>query len=50
MVYVPSETTIREITEILVENEFHTLPIVGDDTLVVIVTTTDLINYLLKQS
>ncbi|MEP1489812.1 MAG: CBS domain-containing protein [Algibacter sp.] len=49
LVYVTSDTTIREVAEILAQNEFHALPIVDDDVLVGIVTTTDLINYLLKQ-
>ena len=49
LVCVTSDTTIREVAEILAQNEFHALPIVDDDTLVGIVTTTDLINYLLKQ-
>lgn len=48
-VCVTSNTTIREVAEILAVNEFHALPIVDDDTLVGIVTTTDLINYLLQQ-
>jgi CBS domain-containing protein len=49
LVCVTSDTTIREVAEILAQNEFHALPIVDDDVLVGIVTTTDLINYLLKQ-
>ncbi|GAA4238117.1 hypothetical protein GCM10022291_27350 [Postechiella marina] len=46
---VSPNTTIREVAEILAESEFHALPVVDKDTLVGIVTTTDLINYLLKQ-
>lgn len=49
LVCVDSNATIREVAQILAENEFHALPIVDDDILVGIVTTTDLINYLLKQ-
>lgn len=49
LVSVSSDTTIREVAEILAKNEFHALPIVNDSLLVGIVTTTDLINYLLKQ-
>lgn len=49
LVCVTSNTTIREVAEILAQNEFHALPVVDNDTLVGIVTTTDLINYLLKQ-
>lgn len=46
---VPSTATIKEVAKILAENEFHALPVVDDGRLVGIVTTTDLINYLLKQ-
>ena len=49
LVSVSSDTTIKEVAEILAKNEFHALPIVDDSLLVGIVTTTDLINYLLKQ-
>lgn len=49
LVSVSSNTTIKEVAEILAENEFHALPVVDDSILVGIVTTTDLIKYLLKQ-
>ncbi|MDO5970785.1 CBS domain-containing protein [Flavivirga aquimarina] len=49
LISVSSDTTIKEVAEILAKNEFHALPIVDDSVLVGIVTTTDLINYLLKQ-
>lgn len=49
LVCVDSITTIREVAEILAQNEFHALPVVDKNVLVGIVTTTDLINYLLKQ-
>ncbi|MCA0132434.1 CBS domain-containing protein [Winogradskyella alexanderae] len=49
VVTVPSTATIKEVAKILAENEFHALPVVDDGRLVGIVTTTDLINYLLKQ-
>ncbi len=49
LICVSSKTTIKEVAEILSENEFHALPIVDDSILVGIVTTTDLIKYLLKQ-
>ncbi|WP_299519946.1 CBS domain-containing protein [Winogradskyella sp.] len=49
VVTVSSTTTIKEVAKILSENEFHALPVVDDGRLVGIVTTTDLINYLLKQ-
>lgn len=49
VVTVPPTATIKEVAEILSKEEFHALPVVDDGNLVGIVTTTDLINYLLKQ-
>lgn len=49
VVTVPADSTIKEVAEILSKKEFHALPVVDDGNLVGIVTTTDLINYLLKQ-
>lgn len=49
LVHVNSISTIKEVAEILAKNEFHALPVVDDKKLVGIVTTTDLINYLLEQ-
>lgn len=49
LVTVSSTTTIKEVAEILSKNEFHALPVVDNNELVGIVTTTDLINYLLDQ-
>lgn len=49
LVSVSSTTTIKEVAEILSKKEFHALPIIDNNVLVGIVTTTDLINYLLKQ-
>ena len=49
LVTIPVDTTIRETAEILSKNEFHALPVCMGDLLVGIVTTTDLIKYLLKQ-
>ena len=46
---VNSNTSIKEVAEILASREFHALPVVDNGTLVGIVSTTDLINYLLKQ-
>jgi len=43
------ETTIKEAAEILSKNEFHALPVIENDSLVGIVTTTDLIKYLIDQ-
>lgn len=49
LVSVSSQSTIKEVAEILAEKEFHALPVVDNNVLVGIVTTTDLINYLIKQ-
>ena len=49
LVSVSSNTTIKEVAEILSKKEFHALPVVDNNKLVGIVTTTDLINYLIKQ-
>lgn len=46
---VSKNTTIKEVAEILAEKEFHALPVIDNDSLVGIVTTTDLIKYLLEQ-
>ena len=43
------DTTIKEVAEILSSREFHALPVVEGENLVGIVTTTDLIRYLLEQ-
>ena len=49
LVQVTSETTIKEVAEILSKKEFHAIPVIDNEELVGIVTTTDLINYLLEQ-
>jgi len=49
IVSVKSSNTIKEVAEILAKSEFHALPVVDNNILAGIVTTTDLINYLLKQ-
>jgi CBS domain-containing protein len=46
---VAPDTTIKEVAELLAREEFHALPIVEEGNLVGIVTTTDLIKYLLNQ-
>ena len=48
-VTISPDTTIREAAEILSREEFHALPVLKDKTLVGIVTSTDLIRYLLEQ-
>ena len=49
LVSVTSDTLIKEVTEVLSKKEFHALPVIDDDKLVGIVTTTNLINYLIAQ-
>ncbi|WGD35312.1 CBS domain-containing protein [Olleya sp. YS] len=49
LVSVSSATTIKEVAELLATKEFHALPVVDNGKLVGIVTTTDLINYLINQ-
>lgn len=49
VVTINSETIIKDVAEIITKNEFHALPVVDNGQLVGIVTTTDLINYLLEQ-
>ncbi|MFP9112515.1 CBS domain-containing protein [Flavobacterium sp. RHBU_3] len=46
---VDVSTSIREVAEILARESFHALPVTEAGELVGIVTTTDLINYLLLQ-
>jgi len=49
LISVPSKTIIKDVAEILAQKEFHALPVVDNNELVGIVTTTDLINYLIEQ-
>ncbi len=49
LVSITKETTIKEVAEILAQKEFHALPVLENEKLVGIVTTTDLINYLIAQ-
>jgi len=49
LVSVTSNTSIKEVAEILSKKEFHALPVIDHNKLVGIVTTTDLIIYLLEQ-
>ena len=48
-IIVNSSITVKSVAEILAKNEFHVLPVVENDILVGIVTTTDLLRYLLDQ-
>lgn len=49
LVTISPETTIKEAAEILAKKEFHALPVCEDHILVGIITTTDLIKYLINQ-
>lgn len=49
LVTIGPETTIKEAAEILASKEFHALPVCEGNLLVGIVTTTDLIKYLIDQ-
>lgn len=46
---VAPNTSVKEVAELLAAKEFHAVPVVDNGDLVGIVTTTDLIKYLLKQ-
>lgn len=48
-VTVESDATVKEVAEILSNHSFHSIPVVEEGKLVGLVTTTDLINYLLEQ-
>lgn len=45
---VQSYTSIKEVAELFSKNDFRALPVLYENELVGIVTTTDIINYLLK--
>ena len=49
IVAISPDTTIKEAAEILAKKEFHALPVCEGELLVGIVTTTDLIKYLIDQ-
>lgn len=46
---VNANTTVKEVAEILAKQSFHSVPVLENEKLVGIVTTTDLLNYLLEQ-
>src|SRR6187402_2123485 len=46
---ISPETTIKEAAELLATKDFHALPVCEEHLLVGIITTTDLIRYLLEQ-
>lgn len=49
VVSVRTSNSIKEVAEVLASREFHALPVLENNQLVGIVTTTDLIRYLIKQ-
>jgi CBS domain-containing membrane protein len=49
LITITPDTTIKEAAEILASKEFHALPVCEDHLLVGIITTTDLIKYLIDQ-
>lgn len=49
VISVPLNATIKQVAEFLAKQEFHALPVVDQGKLVGIVTTTDLIQYLVDQ-
>ncbi|MDN6280004.1 MAG: CBS domain-containing protein, partial [Psychroflexus sp.] len=46
---ITEHTTIKEAAEIFAKKEFHALPVIKYDKIIGIVTTTDIIKYLLQQ-
>lgn len=49
VVSMPSTSSIKEVAELLTKKSFHAIPIVDNNKLVGIVTTTDLLKFLLSQ-
>lgn len=49
VVSMPSTSTVREVADMLSRKEFHAIPIVDEGKLKGIVTSTDLIRFLLSQ-
>lgn len=49
VVSIGPDTTIEQVGNIFLTHEFHALPVVEDDSLIGIVTTTDVIRYFLKE-
>lgn len=47
---VSPENSLQEAAKLLAEKEFHALPVVENEKLVGIITTTDIIKYFLKQN
>ncbi|MDP5158320.1 MAG: CBS domain-containing protein [Flaviramulus sp.] len=49
VITINKETTVKEATQILAKGDFHALPVVDCGVLMGIITTTDLLNYYLKE-
>ena len=49
VVSMPPTATIKEVAELLTQRDFHSIPIVDNKKLFGIVTTTDLLKFLLSQ-
>lgn len=49
VVSVGPDTSIEQVGKVFLTHEFHALPVVQDDTLLGIVTTTDIIRYFLEE-
>ncbi len=47
--YISSKNTVSEAAELFLEHDFHALPVVDDDCLTGIVTTTDVIRFYLEK-
>ncbi len=46
---ISSHSTVRDAARMLGQGTFHSLPVIDNDKLVGLVTTTDLLNYLVEQ-
>lgn len=47
-VTISSKATLKEVVEILIKNEFHVFPAVDNEVFMGIVTTTDLLSFILE--
>jgi len=49
VICVNSDDSIKDVAEILAQEHFHALPVIEHDQLIGIITSTDIINFFLKQ-
>ena len=49
VVTISAETTIKEAAALFLKGEFHALPVVENDKITGIVTTTDLLRYFINE-